>query len=125
MSSHYPQQHVYNADAACALPGVLTELLVDSAPSGQDQPGWIEVLPAVPDYLPSGRLHGIRTLTGALVADLRWDLAAGRAEVVLVSHTTRDIVLACRQRDQQRVTLPATRPVRVSFEWPGSPAGRG
>ena len=123
MSSHYPQQHVYNADAACALPGVLTELLVDSAPSGPGQPGWIELLPAVPDYLPSGRLRGIRTLTGALVVDLRWDLTAGRAEVVLVSHTTRDIALACRQRDQQRVTLPATRPVRVSFEWPGRPAG--
>ncbi len=35
MSSHYPRQQVYNADAACALPGVLTELLVDSAPAGQ------------------------------------------------------------------------------------------
>ena len=125
MSSHYPQQYVYNADAACALPGVLTELLVDSAPPGPAQPGWIELLPAVPDYLPSGRLCGVRTLTGALVADLRWDLTAGRAEVVLVARTTREIALACRQRDRQRVTLPATRPVRVSFEWPVSPAGRG
>jgi hypothetical protein len=121
MSSHYPQQHVYNADAACALPGVLTELLVDSAPAGPGQPGWIELLPAVPDWLPSGRLRGIRTLTGALVADLHWDLAAGRAEVVLVARTTKEIALACRQRDRQQITLPAERPVQISFEWPGDP----
>ncbi|MGD0704095.1 MAG: glycoside hydrolase N-terminal domain-containing protein [Trebonia sp.] len=124
MSSHYPRQHVYNADAACALPGVLTELLVDSAPAGPAQPGWIELLPAVPDFLPSGRLRGIRTRTGVLVADLHWDLAAGRAEVVLVAHAPREIALACRQHDRQRVTLPATQPVPVSFEWPADPARR-
>jgi hypothetical protein len=124
MSSHYPRQHVYNADAACALPGVLTELLVDSAPAGQDQPGWIELLPAVPDFLPSGRLRGIRTRAGVLVADLHWDLTAGRAEVVLVARAPREIALACRQHDRQRVTLPATQPVPVSFEWPADPARR-
>ena len=49
-------------------------------------------------------------LLGAAFADLRWDLAAGRAEAILVAQTTREIAVACRQRDRQRLTLPATRP---------------
>ena len=101
---------------------MLTELLVDSAPADPPQPGWIELLPAVPDFLPSGRLRGIRTGTGAIVLDLHWDLTAGQAEVILVARTTREIALSCRQRGRQRVTLPAKRPVRVSFEWPDDPA---
>jgi alpha-L-fucosidase 2 len=121
MSSHYPQRNVYNADAACALPGVLTELLVDSAPAGQGRPGWIELLPAVPDFLPSGRLRGARTRTGVRVADLCWDLTVGQAAVVLIADTARELALSCRQRDQRLVTVPAAQPVQVSFTWPGEP----
>ena len=45
MSSHYPKQSVYNADAACALPGLLAEMLVDSVPGGGAGPGRVELLP--------------------------------------------------------------------------------
>lgn len=117
MSSHYPDQHVYNADAACALPGLLAELLVDSAAPVAGRPGWIELLPAVPDYLPSGRLRGVRTLTGVLVTDLRWDLDGGQAHVTLVSRADQEIDLSCRELGRQRVFLPAARPFRASYEW--------
>jgi alpha-L-fucosidase 2 len=147
MSSHYPKRSVYNADAACALPGVLIEMLVDSVPgtlarerperpgrpersgrsgrpgrpgrperSGRSgRPGRIELLPAVPDFLPVGRLRGARTLTGVLVADLRWNTAAGDAEAVLISDATQQVDVGCWQAPAQRMTLPAGQPVRMTW----------
>jgi hypothetical protein len=106
MSSHYPRQSVWNADAACALPGVLAEMLVDSVP------GRIELLPAVPGYLPSGRLRGAATLAGVTVAELRWD-AAGDAEAVLVSAAPRQIDVGFWRAPAQCVTLPAGQPVLI------------
>ncbi|HTU74809.1 MAG TPA: glycoside hydrolase N-terminal domain-containing protein [Trebonia sp.] len=116
MSSHYPKRAVYNADAACALPGVLAELLVDSAPAGEAGPGWIELLPAVPDFLPRGRLSGARTLLGVRVSELRWDTVAGRAEAELLSAIDQEADISCRGHAQrQRVWLPAGTPVRLAW----------
>jgi hypothetical protein len=113
MSSHYPGRRVYNADAACALPGVLAEMLVDSVP------GRIELLAAVPDFMPAGRLTGARTLTRVLVADLRWDLASGQVTVVLVAQAEQEITLVCRPAARPpaawRVRLPAAAPVRIEL----------
>jgi hypothetical protein len=112
MSSHYPGQRVWNADAACALPGILAELLVDSLP------GRIELLPAVPDCLPSGRLCGLRTLTGVTVADLRWDAVGGESEAVLISAAGQQVDVGFWGKSTRRVTLPAGEPVHID-------AGRG
>jgi alpha-L-fucosidase 2 len=117
MSSHYPKRAVYNADAACALPGVLAELLVDSVPAGDGGTCRIELLPAVPNFLPSGRLRGARTLAGVRVAELRWDNVAGRAEVVLLSASDREADVSCRRSAPvRRVMLPAGIPVRLTWE---------
>jgi hypothetical protein len=107
MSSHYPKRTVYNSDAACALPGVLTEMLVDSVP------GRIDLLPAVPDYLPAGRLRGARTLAGVLVADLRWDTVGGEAEAVLISSARKRVDVGFWHAPARRVTLPAGQPFRI------------
>jgi alpha-L-fucosidase 2 len=116
MSSHYPRRAVYNADAACALPGVLTEMLVDSIPAGEAGPGRIELLPALPGFLPSGRLSGVRTLLGVRVAELRWDMVAGHAEAVLLSAVDREADVSCqRPGTSRRVLLPAATPVRLSW----------
>ncbi|MBV9449649.1 MAG: glycoside hydrolase N-terminal domain-containing protein [Streptosporangiaceae bacterium] len=109
MSSHYPKRSVYNADAACAMPGVLIDMLVDSWP-----PDRIELLPAVPDFLPAGRLRGVRTLTGVLVADLRWDTEAGMAEAVLVSPVGRRISVRADREPWREVVLPPAQPVRIT-----------
>jgi alpha-L-fucosidase 2 len=120
MSSHYPKRAVYNADAACALPGLLTEMLVDSVPADEAGPGRIELLPAVPDFLPSGRLTGARTLLGVRVADLRWDIVAGRAEAVLLSAVDREADVSCRrQATRRRVLLPAGTAVRLAWGFDG------
>jgi hypothetical protein len=116
MSSHYPKRAVYNADAACALPGVLTELLVDSVPADEDGPGRIELLPAVPGFLPSGRLSGVRTLLGVRVAELRWDTVAGHAEAVLLSAVDTEADVSWRRQfTRRRVRLPAGTPVRLGW----------
>jgi hypothetical protein len=65
MSGHYPNRHVYNADAAHTLPAVLIEALIQSTPER------LVLLPALPVGLPSGELRGIRTRFGA-EADLTW-----------------------------------------------------
>jgi hypothetical protein len=95
MSSHYPDLSVYNADAACALPGLLLEMLVDSVPARAGRPGRVALLPAVPGFLAAGRLRGARTLTQVDI-DLTWDLNAGVAEAVLRSQVRQQIELTCR-----------------------------
>ncbi len=65
MSAHYPNRHVYNADAAHTLPAVLIEMLVQSTPDR------LVLLPAVPAGCPQGELRGIRTRFGAEL-DLTW-----------------------------------------------------
>ncbi|WP_375540811.1 glycoside hydrolase family 95-like protein, partial [Streptomyces sp. TRM64462] len=65
MSAHYPGRDVYNADAAHALPALLIELLVQSAP------GRLVLLPALPAGWSRGALRGVRTRFGARV-DLEW-----------------------------------------------------
>lgn len=114
MSSHYPKRSVYNADAACALPGVLIEMLVDSVPRTPGTRARIELLPAVPSFLPAGRLRGARTLAGVLEADLRWDTVLGDAEAVLISHTAQHADVGFWQDPARRVTLPAGQPVRIT-----------
>ena len=117
MSSHYPKRTVYNADAACALPGVLAEMLVDSAP-GLDEtcPSRIDLLPTVPAFLPSGRLRGARTLAGVRVVSLRWDAATGEAEAVLKSARECAVEISCwGSAARRRVTLPAGTPVRLRW----------
>jgi len=122
MSSHYPKRTVYNADAACALPGVLAEMLVDSNP-GLDETcpsriglRCIDLLPAVPAFLPSGRLRGARTLAGVRVVSLRWDAATGEAEAVLKSARECAVEISCwGSAARRRVTLPAGTPVRLRW----------
>lgn len=116
MSSHYPGRRVCNADAACAMPGVLAEMLVDSVPAGENGPGRIELLPAVPEFLPSGCLRGIRTLTGVRIAKLRWDAATGEAEAILASAAGREADVSCwRSGRCRRVRLSPGVPFRMTW----------
>jgi alpha-L-fucosidase 2 len=95
MSSHYPGRRVYNADAACCLPAVLTEMLIDSVPPRDGRPGRVELLPAAPVFLSAGQLRGVRTLT-QVDLDLTWDLKAGVVAADLRSRIGQQIELTCR-----------------------------
>jgi alpha-L-fucosidase 2 len=103
MSSHYPGRRVYNADAACCLPGVLTEMLVDSVPPRDGRPGRVELLPAVPAFLPAGRLRGARTLT-QVGLDLAWNLKTGAVAADLRSRIAQRIELTWRAATDCQIT---------------------
>ncbi len=107
MSSHYPGLSVYNADAACALPGLLLEMLVDSVPPRAGRPARVELLPALPAFLPAGRLRGARTLAGVAV-DLTWDLPAGLVKAALRSRIRQQIELICRAAAACTITAAST-----------------
>jgi len=133
MSSHYPGRQVYNADAACALPGLLTELLADSVPPRPGRSARLVLLPAVPGFLPAGRLHGARTLLPGRL-DLAWDLHAGTATADLTTPASQPIDLTCPAATEQarctanvpvrplrpgtwRLDLTAADPVHITLTW--------
>ncbi|MEV5879616.1 glycoside hydrolase N-terminal domain-containing protein [Streptomyces sp. NPDC052101] len=98
MSAHYPNLHVYNADAAHTLPAVLIEMLVQSTPHR------LVLLPALPPSLPAGRLTGVRTRFGAKV-DLTW--APGRARAVVKPTRTVRIEVRTSSGDAEPIDLVA------------------
>jgi hypothetical protein len=108
MTSHYPDRDIFNADASCALPGLLIETLVDA------EPGRVELLPAVPDSMPAGRLRGARTVAGITVVELRWDLRTGLVEAVLESNADQSVLVVCGA-DHRTVDFAAHSPWKMSW----------
>ncbi|WP_406054751.1 glycoside hydrolase family 95 protein [Streptomyces sp. NBC_01077] len=107
MSAHYPNRHVYNADAAHTLPGVLIEMVLQSTPHR------LVLLPALPPALPAGRLTGVRTRFGAEV-ELTW--APGRATAVLKPTRTVRIEVRTSSGDAQPIDLVAGEDHVLSME---------
>lgn len=91
MTSHNPDLHLYNADAAHAMPAVIAEALIYS------RPGFLELLPALPAQLARGTITGVRGRNRVLIESLTWDVAAGSASAVLISDITQEITVACRR----------------------------
>ncbi|MFF8280104.1 glycoside hydrolase N-terminal domain-containing protein [Streptomyces lateritius] len=98
MSAHYPDRHVYNADAAHTLPAVLIEMLLQSTPHR------LVLLPALPPSLPAGRLTGVRTRFGAEV-QLTW--APGRAKAVLKPTRSVRVEVRTSSGDAESIDLVA------------------
>ncbi|GAA3756143.1 glycosyl hydrolase family 95 catalytic domain-containing protein [Salinactinospora qingdaonensis] len=93
MSSHYPQRHVYNADAAHTLPAILLEALLHSTPATHERPARVFLLPAAPEWLSTGTLRGARTRNRITVVKLAWDLVQRRVWVVLCSAVDQEVEL--------------------------------
>jgi hypothetical protein len=91
MTSHNPNLETYNADAANALPGVLSESLIYT------RPGIVELLPAVPDQLARGTITGVRGRNQVRIGSLSWDLPGRTATVTLTSAVTQAITLISRR----------------------------
>ncbi|MER5710290.1 glycoside hydrolase N-terminal domain-containing protein [Streptomyces sp. NPDC002122] len=90
VTSHNPDLHIYNTDAANALPAVIAESLVHS------RPGVLEILPALPEQLARGTIRGVRGRNRILVESLTWDTTARTATVTLVSDVTQTVTFVCR-----------------------------
>ncbi|MCL7380486.1 glycoside hydrolase N-terminal domain-containing protein [Streptomyces sp. 35G-GA-8] len=91
VTSHNPDLHIYNCDAANALPAVIAESLVCT------RPGLLEILPALPDQLVRGTIRGVRGRNRVLVESLTWDTAARTATVTLVSDIAQTLDFVCRR----------------------------
>ncbi|MCX4862863.1 RICIN domain-containing protein [Streptomyces sp. NBC_00257] len=91
VTSHNPELHVYNCDAANALPAVIAESLVCT------RPGFLEILPALPEQLARGTIRGVRGRNRVLVESLTWDTSARTAAVTLVSDIAQTLTFVCRR----------------------------
>ncbi|MEV6423546.1 RICIN domain-containing protein [Streptomyces sp. NPDC051662] len=91
VTSHNPDLHIYNCDAANALPAIIAESLVYT------RPGLLEILPALPDQLARGTIRGVRGRNRVLVESLTWDTAARTATVTLVSDIAQTLDFVCRR----------------------------
>ena len=126
VTTHNPKS-LFNTDLCGGLPAILIKMLVDS------QPGWIELLPALPKEWPTGRIEGIRCRGQIEVRRLAWDgnritvtlrsgtaqktrikLAGGIASIE-VKQGTRSAIEAPAGSDGQVVHLPAGRDVTFAI----------
>ncbi|WP_405859970.1 RICIN domain-containing protein [Streptomyces sp. NBC_00090] len=91
VTSHNPDLHIYNTDAANALPAIIAESLLYT------RPGLLEILPALPEQLTRGTIRGVRGRNRVLVESLTWDTAARTATVTLVSDISQTLDFVCRR----------------------------
>lgn len=105
VTSHNPDLHIYNCDAANALPAIVAESLLCT------RPGLLEILPALPEQFARGTIRGVRGRNRVLVENLTWDTAARTATVTVVSDVTQTLDFVCRRGI---ISLATTAPVAPS-----------
>ena len=99
-SSHNRGLKIYNYDLALCLQGLLIEMAVfsdDTEVVGGQPVGTIELLPALPADLSSGRLTGVRTRCQTRIAELSWSVdETALIECVLTSRVRQSLVIRHR-----------------------------
>jgi hypothetical protein len=110
MCSHEPKQRIYNVDANGAMPEIINRMLVYA------QPGLLELLPAVPDALPKGRLEGIRAIGQIHVERLAWDTDARELHAVLTSEIKQTLSLKT-PHDTSVIHVQPGKPVTLDISW--------
>ena len=83
-TAHFPYKGRF-PDLQGAMPAMLLEMCVFSAP------GTVELLPALPSWLPKGRLEGVWLYTWTKLEYLEWDETGIRAELVPLRDQTLDL----------------------------------
>jgi hypothetical protein len=107
MTTHNPDQY-FNADLCGGLPGLINRMLLDS------QPGWIELLPAVPRDWPDGKIEGIRARGQVEIRLLEWN--AARVKAVLLSEINQTIEVRYSDRTKQTITLAPGKEFTAVFQ---------
>jgi hypothetical protein len=107
VSTHNPKE-LFNTDICGGLPAVLLAMLVDSGP------GRIDLLPALPEQWPAGKVEGARCRGNIEVRTLQW--TPERVDVALVSGADQTVTVAqAGQAETRTVRLPAGEEVRLSM----------
>ncbi|MFJ5955250.1 glycosyl hydrolase family 95 catalytic domain-containing protein [Paenarthrobacter sp. NPDC092416] len=91
MTTHNPELHIYNSDAANSLPAIIAEALIYS------RPGMLELLPALPEQLSKGSITGVRGRNRVLVESLTWDTVARTVKTTIVSDISQSLDVVCRR----------------------------
>jgi hypothetical protein len=86
-----PRTNEYNLDVLHGLPAIVMEALVYS------RPGQIEILPALPDGLDKGSIHGVLCRNQIRIDELAWDLNKGHITLKLTSQKDQTIHLVLRR----------------------------
>ena len=107
MTAHNPDQY-FNADLCGGLPTLINRMLLDS------QPGWIELLPAVPEDWPDGKIEGIRARGQVDIRSLEWNATGVKA--VLCSEIDQVIEVRHSDRTKQTITLTPGKDITVEFQ---------
>lgn len=92
-TSHNPNLRIYNSDALCSMPAVVTESLVYS------RPGFIEFFPAMDKKFPSGSAKNILCRTQAVVKELKWNNQSGEYYIKIKSLVDQKIKIMFRHRN--------------------------
>ncbi|MEI7900374.1 MAG: glycoside hydrolase family 95-like protein, partial [bacterium] len=107
VTTHNPKS-LFNVDLCGGLPAIIIKMLVDS------QPGWIELLPALPQQWPAGRIEGVRCRGQIEARSLAWD--AERITVTLKSDIAQRVELRSPAAPHAKfVDLPQGRDVTVEL----------
>jgi hypothetical protein len=84
VTTHNPKA-IFNTDLSGGLPALIIRMLIDS------QPGWIELLPAWPGSMPTGKIEGVALRGGIIAKELSWNgkdismkLVSSSAQKVLI-----------------------------------------
>ena len=106
VTTHNPGA-IFNTDLCGGLPLLLIRMLVES------QPGWIELLPALPKDWPAGKIEGIRARGQIEIRQLAWDASSVRA--VLVSDVDRSVEVRFSGQASKAIALPKGKEITVEF----------
>ena len=96
----------FQLDASASLPGCIAEMLV------QSHPGEIDLLPALPDELKTGTVHGLKA-RGGYTVDIDWENGKLILATIKVPSGKPAPVL---RMDNQIVTVENNRSIRILFE---------
>ncbi|WP_347839382.1 glycoside hydrolase N-terminal domain-containing protein [uncultured Draconibacterium sp.] len=92
VTSHNPENKIYNTDALHSLPAVVIESLIYS------RPGTIEFLPAWSEKLPKGKIEGVACRTQAVVDFLEWNFQEKELNATITSLQNQKIKLQLRKK---------------------------
>ncbi len=90
-TSHYGEHGVFCTDVCNAVPAIMMEMLISSAP------GVLELLPALPPELEKGEISGVKGRNRVTVQTLKWDLKGNFLQCVLRSDIDQNITLIERR----------------------------
>ncbi len=105
-TSHNPNLHIYNSDALCSMPAVVTESLVYS------RPGFIEFFPAMDKKFPNGKATNILCRTKVVVNELEWNNQTGEYNIKIESLTDQYIKIMFRHRDV-KISVNGAMPIEI------------